>query len=230
MEREFLMGVDFNLYVDKSTYESWLNLLKGLVMAKERDSRYFRKSRNVVRTSKSSQLHASSGPSTRSYNSRPRVLPYRARSTSPGKSTPSLPLSRDHSDNPEPISPTPCSGSKRSAEDAFSPTSATFAQMPSKRPVSISLQIPEYVSVNNGPHSYSPLEGLQSFATMSLASPARSTPQSGISTAGWSSANVTRAQETLVQPYPLSEDKRSAAPQVRVFPFYESFTVLNAFT
>ncbi|KAJ2937085.1 hypothetical protein H1R20_g18, partial [Candolleomyces eurysporus] len=39
MEREFLLGVDFNLYVDKPTYESWLNLLKGLVQAKERDAR-----------------------------------------------------------------------------------------------------------------------------------------------------------------------------------------------
>ena len=39
MEREFLFGVDFDLYVDKSTYASWLNLLKGLVHAKERDAR-----------------------------------------------------------------------------------------------------------------------------------------------------------------------------------------------
>lgn len=39
MEREFLTGVDFNLYVDKTTYASWLNLLKGLVIAKERDAR-----------------------------------------------------------------------------------------------------------------------------------------------------------------------------------------------
>ncbi|KAF6757840.1 hypothetical protein DFP72DRAFT_1110700 [Ephemerocybe angulata] len=38
MEREFLHGVDFNLYVDKPTYESWLHLLKGLVQAKEHDS------------------------------------------------------------------------------------------------------------------------------------------------------------------------------------------------
>ena len=35
MEHEFLFGVDFNLYVDKSTYESWLNLLKELIMVKE---------------------------------------------------------------------------------------------------------------------------------------------------------------------------------------------------
>lgn len=39
MELEFLQGVSFNLYVDKSTYASWLNLLKGLVLAKERDAR-----------------------------------------------------------------------------------------------------------------------------------------------------------------------------------------------
>lgn len=39
MEREFLTGVNFNLYVDKTTYASWLNLLKGLVIAKERDAR-----------------------------------------------------------------------------------------------------------------------------------------------------------------------------------------------
>ena len=35
MEREFLSGVDFNLYVDKSNYEAWLKFLKGLVTAKE---------------------------------------------------------------------------------------------------------------------------------------------------------------------------------------------------
>ncbi len=37
MEREFLVGVDFRLYVDKGTYETWLNLLTGLVIAKERE-------------------------------------------------------------------------------------------------------------------------------------------------------------------------------------------------
>ena len=39
MEREFLLGVDFQLYVDKQTYESWLNLLKGLVHVKESEVR-----------------------------------------------------------------------------------------------------------------------------------------------------------------------------------------------
>jgi hypothetical protein len=41
MEREFLSGVDFCLFVGTSTYESWLHLLKGLVMAKERDSQWW---------------------------------------------------------------------------------------------------------------------------------------------------------------------------------------------
>ncbi|KAF9552705.1 hypothetical protein CPC08DRAFT_262103 [Agrocybe pediades] len=45
MEREFLSGVDFNLYVDKATYEAWLNLLKGLVLAKEKDCRRYSRSR-----------------------------------------------------------------------------------------------------------------------------------------------------------------------------------------
>ncbi len=37
MEREFLAGIGFNLYVDKETYVRWVGgLLEGLVMAKER--------------------------------------------------------------------------------------------------------------------------------------------------------------------------------------------------
>ena len=42
MEREFLQGIDFDLYVDKSSYDSWLNLLKGLVLAKEREHVHWR--------------------------------------------------------------------------------------------------------------------------------------------------------------------------------------------
>jgi hypothetical protein len=38
MEHEFLLGVDFNLYIE-TTYASWLNPLKGLVLAKERNAR-----------------------------------------------------------------------------------------------------------------------------------------------------------------------------------------------
>jgi hypothetical protein len=32
MEREFLAGIYFNLYVDKETYVRWVGLLEGLVM------------------------------------------------------------------------------------------------------------------------------------------------------------------------------------------------------
>ena len=204
------MGVDFNLYVDKPTYESWLNLLKGLVLAKERDSLHFRKSRWAARASKS-HPNSSSGPATRTHTSRSRQLPHRARSTSPSKS---LPLSRGPSVIAQLYSPTPRSGTKRSATAAFSPTSAGFSQLPSKRPVSICLQIPEFIPGNNGaPHSCSPLESLQSFATMSLASPARAAPQSGDLNSNWSSG-VSRAPETLVTPYPLNEERRTAVPQV----------------
>lgn len=202
MEREFLMGVDFNLYVDKATYESWLNLLKGLIMAKERDSRHFRKARGLVRTSKLTHPHASSGPVSRTYTSKYQTASHRARSTSPSQ-TRSFPApSHGYSAVPEPTSPTPRSGSKRSAAAAFSPTSATFSQIPSKRPISICLQIPEFASSNNGPHSHSPLEGLQSFATMSLASPHTHAP------------GTRQAPETLVAPYSMNEEKRTAVPQV----------------
>jgi len=201
------MGVDFNLYVDKPTYESWLNLLKGLVLAKERDSLHFRKSRWAARGSKS-HPHSASGPATRTHTSRSR---HRARSTSPGKS---FPLSRGPSAILQLHSPTPRSGTKRSATAAFSPASASFSHLPSKRPVSMCLQIPEFISGSTGaPHSYSPLESLQSFATMSLASPARATPQSGNVNPNWSSG-VSRAPETLVTPYPLNEERRAAVPQV----------------
>ena len=47
MEREFLQGVDFRLYVDKSTYDSWLNLLRGLVLAKEREHQRWLSRRRV---------------------------------------------------------------------------------------------------------------------------------------------------------------------------------------
>ena len=38
MAHEFLVGVDFRCYVNTETYKAWVNLLKGLVSAKERDA------------------------------------------------------------------------------------------------------------------------------------------------------------------------------------------------
>ena len=264
MEREFLVGVDFNLYVDKSTYESWLNLLKGLIMAKERDSKHLRKSRSLAHQSRLAATYPSStGPATRAYVSssrqKPPVYRHRARSTSPTTRTVSYPQpSHNNVSHPEPLppppapsmsyastntpqyisaltaSPTPRSGSKRSAQDAFSPTSASFSQLPSKRPLSMSLQIPEYrqslnSSGSTSSHSNSPLEGLQSFSKMSI-----NTNHSPIETSSpWSEngtgidrvpttampARNTVVPETLVTAYLMDEGKKSTAPQVGFFPY-----------
>ena len=255
MEREFLVGVDFNLYVDKSTYESWLNLLKGLIMAKERDSKHLRKSRGLAHQSRLAASYPSStGPATRAYVSssrqKPPVYRNRARSTSPTSRTLSYPQpSHNNVSHPEPqpplpapsmtytsannsqyisamASPTPRSGSKRSAQDAFSPTSASFSQLPNKRPLSMSLQIPEYrQSLSSAStSSSSPLEGLQSFSKMSI-----NTGHSPIETCSpWSEngagvdrvpatstpARNTVVPETLVTAYLMDEGKKSTAPQV----------------
>ena len=258
MEREFLAGVDFNLYVDKSTYESWLNLLKGLIMAKERDSKHFRKSRSLAHQSRlaATPHHPSStGPASRTYVSssrqKPPVYRHRARSTSPTSRTSSLQASHNTiSSLPPPpasafqyastntrqfiadqnASPTPRSGCKRTAQDAFSPTTASFSQVPSKRPLSMSLQIPEYrqslnsssASTSSQSSSQSPLEGLQSFSKMSINtnmgghSPLETNSpwvenESGMTA---TTARKTIVPETLVTAYLLDEEKKSTAPQV----------------
>ena len=256
MEREFLVGVDFNLYVDKSTYESWLNLLKGLIMAKERDSKHLRKSRGLAhQTRLATSYPSSTGPATRTYVSssrqKPSVYRHRARSTSPTSRTlsypqpsnnnvslpeslPSLPtpstMSYTSTTNSQYISastasPTPRSGSKRSAQDAFSPTSASFSQLPNKRPLSMSLQIPEYRQ-STGPtssHSSSPLEGLQSFSKMSINtnhSPIESSSpwaENGTVPTTATPARNTIVPETLVTAYLMDEGKKSTAPQVGIF-------------
>ena len=143
MEREFLLGVDFNLYVDKPTYESWLNLLKGLVSAKERDCQRFRKSRRMPAT----------GPSISPAGSTRYKIGMgtaRARSTSPSSkpvsyhSTYAQRQREQEQSYPTPAtstsskcpSPSPRPGSKRNAAVAFSPTSASFSHLPAKRPLS----------------------------------------------------------------------------------------------
>ena len=275
MEREFLVGVDFNLYVDKSTYESWLNLLKGLIMAKERDSKHLRKSRNLAHQSRLAVSYPSStGPATRAYVSssrqKPPVYRHRARSTSPTSRTLSYPQPSHNVTQPEPLPPLPASsipytsanasqyisaqavsptppprsGSKRSAQDAFSPTSASFSQLPNKRPLSMSLQIPEYrQGLNSGStssHSSSPLEGLQSFSKMSI-----NTNQSPIETSSpWvengtgidrsvpttaTPARNTIVPETLVTAYLMDEGKKSTAPQVGFHVQYFQLSVFNIF-
>ena len=275
MEREFLFGVDFNLYVDKSTYESWLNLLKGLIMAKERDSKHFRKSRSLAhqaRLAATPHHPSSTGPATRTYVSssrqKPPVYRNRARSTSPTSRTVSLQSShntishlaaREKQESldelrPEPASaisyaptthasqyihsqntsPTPRPGSKRSAQDAFSPTSASLSQFPSKRPLAtISLQIPEPRQSSNSSgsnKSSSPMEGLQGFSKMSLNTMGGHSPLETSSPWAENGAGISRpatttttarnttVPETLVTAYMLDEAKKSTAPQVCFFP------------
>ncbi|PFH46486.1 hypothetical protein AMATHDRAFT_51008 [Amanita thiersii Skay4041] len=220
MEREFLLGVDFNLYVDKPTYESWLNLLKGLVMTKERDSRYFRKSRGLGRSGRLAHAQGSAGPVARTYTSKTRVQSHRARSTSPTRTVPTSlpqPCCIPPSATAVTLSPTPRPGSKRSAAAAFSPTSASFSHVPSKRPVSmISLQIPpNYRPELSGPHSHSPLESLQSFANMSIDSPETvQPPRDGRSRRQqWVSDARDMVPETLITAYSEDESRRVPPPQ-----------------
>jgi hypothetical protein len=225
MEKEFLLGVDFNLYVDKPTYESWLNLLKGLVSAKERDSRHFRKNRGLVRSSKLTHPPSSCGPASRSYSTYRTT--YRARSTSPSQTRTvySYPATHVPVPNADLPSPTARLGSKRSATDAFSPTSATFSQVPAKRPISISLQIPEFgPKTSGGPNSHSPLEGLQSFARMTLASPHAVTPSGASQGSSWTSETRNVVPETLVTPYSLDEARRTSVPEVWCFSFFFGIT------
>ncbi|KAF8735772.1 hypothetical protein AX14_001491 [Amanita brunnescens Koide BX004] len=208
MEREFLLGVDFNLYVDKPTYESWLNLLKGLVMAKERDSRQLRKSR--ARSSRNAHITASAGPATRTYTSRTRGTSHRARSTSPTRPANQQPSYMPSTAYAQLPSPVPRSGSKRTAEAAFSPTTASRSEVPSKRPVSIALQIPATYDVL-APRSHSPLEGLQSFADMSIDSPQSVQPRRREHLV---TERRDAVPETLITAYSADDARRAAPPQV----------------
>jgi len=215
MEREFLLGIDFDLYVDKTTYESWLNLLKGLVMTKEKDSQQWQRSRYGGRVT--SRVRLSVRPSQ--VPSRHRTPSSRARSSSPSRNTVSFPFSTP----PKPAAPqefvqVPRSGSKRSASDAFSPTSASFPPIkPSKRPMALTLDIPDLVqsSGSSSSSSVSPLEPLQSFSKLSIAaSPAGTHPGSqGCSPAWPSSTRQDQVPQTLVSAYRMDDKRSYPTPQ-----------------
>jgi hypothetical protein len=98
---EFLMGINYGLYLDKPTYESLLCLLKDLVHAQNRDSR----SRGFTRAPKNMGL--------RSRRSRMQNQPsgHCARSTSPHSSE------SNYEGNYAEASPR--SGLKRSAQQPF---------------------------------------------------------------------------------------------------------------
>jgi hypothetical protein len=218
MEREFLMGVDFSLYVSGKKYESWLNLLRGLVSAKESESQKWRRSRTRYRNGRRLQP-ATSTPSMRSATrSRCHSTTYRARSTSPLQYI-QPPVSTNVAIRPHlhvdlPPSPSPNPGSKRSAADAFSPTSTSFNELPPlKRPTGMTLHIPEN-GFSVGPSSASPLEPLQSFAKMSL-SASTSSPHNARTASSVQPLHENRPQ-TLVAAYRV--DRPVNVPRVSCFP------------
>ncbi|KAI5994608.1 cyclin-domain-containing protein [Pisolithus orientalis] len=169
MEREFLTAVDFSLHVSGKQYASWLNLLKGLVLAKETESRKWRGIRaRYSRHGRQSQP-MSSVPVARTYRLRCQSSSHRARSTSPLQLT-NPPASAYHVTPPQ-HAPSPSSGTKRSAADAFSPTSTSFKELPPlKRPTGMTLQIPDTNYANCQSSGSSPLDSLYSFAKMTLSS------------------------------------------------------------
>ncbi|KAI0638916.1 cyclin-domain-containing protein [Trametes polyzona] len=224
MEREFLLGIDFGLYVDKTTYESWLNLLKGLVMAKERDAKHWQRSRCPVRTSHLHRPHCH----RHAHTSQSRAVSHRARSSSPRRS--SICAVSHPAPRPQPQQYTPATlhyppyaspahsdfpaGSKRSASAAFSPTSASFpaaqqppAQVP-RRTHGLTLDIPQ-PTAHSRDSSASPLESLQSFSKLSLGhSPADNGPVHV-----WPAVRHDDYPRTLVSAYRMDDQRQAVAPQ-----------------
>jgi hypothetical protein len=99
---------------------------------------------------------------------------------------------------------------KRSALDAFSPTSTVFDhERPAKRPISLALEIPQSTA---SAHTPSPLESLQCFSKLSLgSSPAPS--QCAESGAAVASARHIPPQ-TLIASYRLDPTKPRPVPKV----------------
>ena len=242
MEREFLMGIDFSLYVDEPTYYSWVNLLKGLVMAKEKHSRQWQRSRSRGRCPRPRLATSHLASRGRSYQQQ------RARSISPSRSTTSYPYSVPPPVHTTPLtrqeseySTPPRSGSKRSASDAFSPTSASFPQIkPAKRPMALSLQIPELT--HTGPStasSMSPSEPLQSFSKLSLGAspvvvrpngtqPDYSSPAHPSHPPYTSVVGQDQVPQTLVTAYRADDRNPYAVPQVRFFYLTDFLSVSEA--
>lgn len=217
MEKEFLLGIDFGLYVDKATYDSWLNLLKGLVMAKERECRQWRRSWRPTRSTRCSQACSKHWSPFRC-GTRPAIQ--RARSTSPSR--PAVPLPEFSS--PELHGSPPqlydreyvphLQGIKRTANDAFSPTSASFPILnPPKRSTGLTLHIPElnYSSGGSSGSSASPSEPLQRLANLSLSN---SPSEDGVTPNWATSVRRELPPQTLVSSYSAREQGPYGAPQV----------------
>jgi len=182
-------------------------------MAKERGSRQWRRSRQTPRAATVARpvapltVPSSKGTwSARARSSSPVHLP--RDSGSPHSLTNSNPQ-YSPGISIEVESPLRSRG-KRSAFDAFSPTSVAFDHgRPAKRPISLAVEIPQTAT---GTHTPSPLESLQSFCKLSLgSSPAPS--QCAESGAVMASARHIPPQ-TLIASYRLDPTKPRPVPKV----------------
>lgn len=226
MEREFLQGVDNQLYVNLPTYEGWLNLLNGLMHAKEKEMKYWQRRDEARMSSRtaSNGVHTAYQQSSRSQ---------RARSSSPLRSLrapypftfapPPLPQP-----NPFTLPPPHVArpGAKRSAYDAFSPRSSAQTELnPAKRPLPLSLDV-NVPRTQASPFSASPMEPSPVDSVMYTATPpsavhtpsAPSTvacPVSAMSSLSIGSS-VPPQTRTLAAPYTHDTVRwQSAVPQVR---------------
>lgn len=226
MEREFLRGVAFRLYVNTDTYKAWVNLLEGLVAVKERDQRQWHYSRRY----NTSSFHApvprlsTSSPSA-AYATQPR-----ARSSSP---LPSLKASYPFTfvapsfTNPfsgsegavrsrarPPITPPSLPGVKRPAIVAFSPPSATLQGGPTKRPISLNMSL---VRPTQGPVSAGSAYPLSAFAQLSLNKPnnsvAVSSSSSRLTPSKSKQQSTAESAQTLAAPYTLQDRGPGPNPQ-----------------
>lgn len=163
MEREFLIGVGYCLFVDETTYNSWLSLLKGLVLAKEREHlRWRSRSTSYLLPPIKKVISDGNGEAYSVYQSQPQGIPsQRARSSSPHRprsysyapaypftfAVPTQARAMEIASQSLQASPVDKSGDqsyhngKRTAADAFSPTTATFTHRTSKRPTGLALDI-----------------------------------------------------------------------------------------
>ncbi|KZT68846.1 hypothetical protein DAEQUDRAFT_727498 [Daedalea quercina L-15889] len=221
MEKEFLLGIDFGLYVDKSTYDSWLNLLQGLVMAKERELQHWRRSRRPARSlhrvhplrhSSSTLSKAHTTPTYRARSSSPRRCPA---GLAPGPAPSACAAYTDYRVNP---SIALSSSTKRSASQAFASDASPYAPAappsarPPKRSMGLTLQIPEleYSSSHSSESSASPLEPLQGFSKLSLgASPV----DVGHSSPWAATIGQNEVPQTLVSAYRRDDRQPYATPE-----------------
>ncbi|KAF8519417.1 hypothetical protein JB92DRAFT_2828438 [Gautieria morchelliformis] len=172
MEREFLPGVDFRLYVNTETYKAWVNLLKGLVSVKERDEQQWQYARRhasgVPMLALTPRYSASrvTGHQQRARSSSPLPslkAPYPFMFVAPASSNPFADVPRTYGESQSYVSAR--QGAKRPAVIAFSPPSASLPGPPPKQPISLDMSI---LRPTRGPASAGSSYPLSAFAMLSL--------------------------------------------------------------